>query len=185
MHSPYAYIGLLQAYKLCEHYHISLKIRPLLPLMASDIIADNKQRCIFLDAAREAIKLNIPLNSFSDPFVQGVANCYQLFAFAEHKQMGFSYLKVMFEAIYVDNLDLSVAKNIELLCKKIDLDYDEALVYSENHDWQLWSDVNQMELEAVGLWGAPCFRYRDVSCWGQDRLVKIEQAICDDYQLVD
>jgi len=185
LHSPYAYIGLLQAYRLCQHYGISLKIRPLLPLMTSDIIADNKRRCIFLDAAREAIKLNIPLKSFSDPFVQGVANCFQLFAFAELKQMDFIYLKVMFEAIYVDNLDLSVAKNIELLCKQIGLDYDEAIVYAEEHDWKLWSDVNQIELDEAGLWGVPCFHYRDVSCWGQDRLVKIEQVICDDYQLVD
>ncbi|MFT5758098.1 MAG: 2-hydroxychromene-2-carboxylate isomerase [Alteromonadaceae bacterium] len=185
LHSPYAYIGLLQAYKLCKHYGIPLKIKPLLPMMTKNSVANNKQRCIFLDAAREAKKLNIPLKSFSDPLIQGVANCYQLFAFAEHKQVDFIYLKAMFEAIYVNNLDLSVSKNIELICKKIDLNYDEALVYAESHDWQLWSDAHQIELDDAGLWGVPCFRYRDISCWGQDRLVKIERAICEDYQLVD
>jgi 2-hydroxychromene-2-carboxylate isomerase len=29
----------------------------------------------------------------------------------------------------------------------------------------------------MGLWGAPCFRFQNVACWGQDRLAQIEQAI--------
>ena len=185
IHSPYAYIGLLQAHKLSEHYGVALKIKPLLPMMTGITVAENKQRCIFLDAAREAKKLQIPLKSFSDPIGEGVENCYQLFAYAEHKQMDFIFLKAIFEAIYVNNIDLSVSENIELICENIKLDYDEALLYDESHDWQQWSDANQIELDHSGLWGVPCFRYRDVSCWGQDRLTQIEQAICDDYHLVD
>jgi len=185
LHSPYAYIGLLQAHKLSEHYGVALKIKPLLPVMTGITSTENKQRCIFLDAAREAKKLQIPLESFADPIGEGIANCYQLFAYAEHKKMEFIFLKAIFEAIYVNNVDLSVSENVEVICENINLNYDEALSYNESHDWQQWSDINQVELDEAGLWGIPCFRYRDISCWGQDRLVQIEQAICDDYRLVD
>jgi len=185
LRSPYAYIGLVQAKKLSEYYNIPLKIKPLLPMMMNLSITENKQRYIFLDAIREAKKINIPLKCFADPIGKGVNNCYQLFAYAEYKKIDFIYINALFEAIYVNNIDLSVSKNIKNICKSIGLDYVEALVYAQNHDWQQWTDANQIALDEAGLWGVPCFRYGNVSCWGQDRLVKIEQEICDNACIVD
>lgn len=178
LRSPYSYIGLLQAEKLSLHYGVPLKIKPLLPLVMRGLtITKNKQRYVVFDASREAQKLDIPFTGIADPLGQGIINVYQVFSYAEQEGKGLKFIKSAFNAIYVDGLDLAQVSVIKLLCQQHELSYDEALKYNDEHDWQQWSDCNQSTIDSLGLWGAPCFRFQDVSCWGQDRLVQIEQAI--------
>jgi 2-hydroxychromene-2-carboxylate isomerase len=178
LRSPYSYIGLLQAEKLSQHYKIPLKIRPLLPLVMRGLtITENKERYAVFDASREAKNLNIPFTGITDPLGQGIFNAFQIFSYAEQQNKELDFIKSAFNAIYVDGLDLSHKSVIESLCKLHDLDYEKALAYNNEHDWQQWSDCNQVTLDSMGLWGAPCFRFKEATCWGQDRLALIEQAI--------
>jgi len=178
LRSPYSYIGLLQAEKLSLHYHKPLKIKPLLPMVMRGLtITENKQRYVVFDASREANKLKIPFTGITDPLEQGIINAFQVFSFAEKENKGLAFIKSAFKAIYVDGLNLSQNTVIESLCQQHELNYDEALEYNNEHDWQQWSDSNQSSLDSMGLWGAPCFRFQDTICWGQDRLAQIEQAI--------
>jgi 2-hydroxychromene-2-carboxylate isomerase len=178
LRSPYSYIGLLQAEKLSQHYKVPLKIRPLLPLVMRGLtITENKERYAVFDASREAKKLNIPFTGITDPLGQGIFNAFQIFSYAEQQNKEVDFIKSAFNAIYVDGLDLSHKSIIVSLCNKHDLDYEKALEYNNEHDWQQWSDYNQGTLDSMGLWGAPCFRFKNVACWGQDRLAQIEQSI--------
>ena len=178
LRSPYSYIGLLQAEKLSQHYQVPLKIKPLLPLVMRGLtITENKERYAVFDASREAKKLDIPFTGITDPLGQGIFNAFQIFSYAEQQNKELDFIKSAFNAIYFDGLDLSHKSVIASLCKKHDLDYEKALAYNNEHDWQQWSDYNQSTLDSMGLWGAPCFRYKNVVCWGQDRLAQIEQAI--------
>lgn len=178
LRSPYSYIGLLQAEKLSQHYHIPLKIKPLLPLVMRGLtITENKQRYAVFDASREAKKLNIPFTGIADPLGQGIFNAFQIFSYAEQQNKELAFIKSAFKAIYVDGLNLSHKSVIESLCQQHEINYLQALEYNNEHDWQQWSDTNQSTLDGMGLWGAPCFRFQDVICWGQDRLAQIEQAI--------
>lgn len=178
LRSPYSYIGLLQAEKLSQHYNIPLKIKPLLPMVMRGVrITENKQRYVVFDASREAKKLNIPFTGIADPLGQGIFNVFQIFSYAEQQNKARDFIKSAFEAIYVDGLDLSQSAVIESICQQHELNYEEALEYNNEHDWQQWSDSNQSTVNSLGLWGAPCFRFKDTACWGQDRLAQIEQAI--------
>ena len=38
-------------------------------------------------------------------------------------------------------------------------------------------EKNKNDLEALGLWGVPSFKYGDTIVWGQDRLWALEEAI--------
>ncbi len=178
LRSPYSYIGLLQAEKLSLHYNIPLKIKLLLPMVMRGLtITENKQRYVVFDASREAKKLDIPFNGIADPLGQGIINVFQIFSYAEQQGKGLAFIKAAFRTIYVDGLDLAQDSVIRSLCQQHDLSYEKALTYNNEHDWQQWSDNNQSTIDSLGLWGAPCFRFKEVSCWGQDRLVQIEQAI--------
>jgi len=178
LRSPYSYIGLLQAEKLSKHYNIPLKIKLLLPLVMRGLtITENKQRYVVFDASREAKKLDIPFTGIADPLGQGIINIFQVFSYAEQQGKGLDFIKSAFNAIYVDGLDLSQNTVVKSLCEQHELNHDEALTYNNEHDWQQWSDCNQSTVNSLGLWGAPCFRFQDVACWGQDRLAQIEQAI--------
>jgi 2-hydroxychromene-2-carboxylate isomerase len=178
LRSPYSYIGLLQAEKLSQHYGIPLKVKLLLPLVMRGLtITANKQRYVVFDASREAKKLNIPFTGIADPLEQGIINVFQVFSYAEQQGKGLALIKSAFNAIYVDGLDLAQNMVIKSLCQQHGLNYGDALAYNSEHDWQQWSDCNQSTIDGLGLWGAPCFRFQNVACWGQDRLVQIEQAI--------
>jgi len=47
----------------------------------------------------------------------------------------------------------------------------------DDESWRGWAEDNRQAMYECGLWGVPSFRYGDVSCWGQDRLWLIEEAI--------
>lgn len=178
LRSPYSYIGLLQAEKLSQHYHIPLKIKPVLPLVMRGLtITKNKQLYVVFDASREAKKLKIPFTGITDPLGEGIINVFQIYSYAEKENKGLAFIKSAFNAIYVDGQDLAQHTVIEALCQEHNLNYKEAIQYNDEHDWQQWSDRNQSTLDSMGLWGAPSFRFQDVTCWGQDRLAQVEQAI--------
>ncbi len=178
LNSPFAYLGLIQAKKMTEHYQVPLSIKLMLPMdMKGGVLSEHKQRYMLLDATRVAHKNKIPLKEYAKPLNQGVMNIYSLFSFAELKNKSYEFILAAFDAIYVTPIDLELDRNIKLICQKIGINYEDAISYSEENDWQQWSEKNYLALNDLGLWGVPCFKYKEVSCWGQDRLVQIEDAI--------
>lgn len=183
LRSPFSYIGFVKAHKLAQHYGLPLKIKLILPMkMRGMSIPANKQRYMFLDACREAAKLDIPLTSFTDPQVQGIINCYQLFTYAQQQNKSYELIIQAYEAIFVHGIDLSQLSNIKALCKNIDLDFETAHALAKEHDWQKMVEENLATLEGMNFWGVPCFRYQEVACWGQDRLAQIENAIMNAHE---
>ncbi|WP_077342681.1 DsbA family protein [Pseudocolwellia agarivorans] len=178
LNSPFSYIGLVQAKKLSDKYQVPLTIKPLVPIsMRGVVIPEYKQRYMLLDAAREAKKLNINFKGYVDPLKQGVINIYEIFMYAEQQKKSYQFMQAAFEAVFVGEIDLALDKHIRKICAQIDINYEDAIEYGKINDWQLWSEKNHLSLNNMGLWGVPCFKYKEVSCWGQDRLVQIEDAI--------
>ncbi|MDO6444810.1 DsbA family protein [Colwellia sp. 1_MG-2023] len=178
LRSPYSYLGFEKVKALAKKYHTSLRIKPILPMVMRGLgMPINKARYIYIDAYREAKLANIPFQTFNDPIGQGIVNCYEIFSYAESKGKAVEFISAAFEAIYVKNYDVSQHQMMKLICQSINLDYSKAKEYAMQHDWQQWTDVNQTELEELGFWGVPCFKYQDTSCWGQDRLAQIEHAM--------
>ena len=176
--SPYSYLGFKQAQKISKFYGVPLVIKPVLPMLMRGLeLPEIKRWNIFTDSVREAESHNIPFNSFADPLGKGVMDSYRLFSYAASKQLAEQYLSAIFDAIYVNGIDISIENNLIKLCDEIGLDYAAAIAYDTEHDWQTWVDQHQHELESMGFWGVPCFRYGDVETWGQDKLWQIEQAI--------
>lgn len=178
LRSPYSYLGFEKAKSLSLKYDVPLVIKPILPMVMRGLnMPINKARYIYTDAHREAKLAKIPFHTFNDPIGKGIVNCYEIFSYAEYKGKAVEFMSAAFEAIYVKNIDVTQHHVIKLICQSIDLDYTAALEYAKEHDWQQWSDVNQADLEQLGFWGVPCFKFQETYCWGQDRLVQIENAM--------
>ena len=178
LRSPYSYLGFVQAISLAERHQLELVIKPVLPLlMRGASIPVIKQKYIYLDALREAKRLNIEFNGFSDPLGNGVMNAYRCFAWAQQQGKGTEYMLACFRAIYVEGIELANPVNVENIMKNLALNIDDANVYQQEHDWQQWADINQIELSKLSLWGVPCFTYGVCSYWGQDRIPLLEKEI--------
>jgi 2-hydroxychromene-2-carboxylate isomerase len=178
LRSPYSYLGFVKAKQLSHKFQVPLVIKPILPMVMRGLnVPLNKMRYTYTDAFREAKFAHIPFSTFNDPIGKGIINCYQIFSYAEYQNKAVEFISAAFEAIYLKNLDVTQQQVIKQICQDIELDYLQALEYAKEHDWQQWSDIHQAELEHLGFWGVPCFKYGDTYCWGQDRLVQIEEAM--------
>jgi 2-hydroxychromene-2-carboxylate isomerase len=178
LRSPYSYLGFVQAIALAERYQLKLILKPVLPLlMRGASIPVTKQKYIYLDAVREAKKLNIEFNGFVDPLGAGVINAYAMFAWAQQQGKEIDYMLACFRAVYVDNIDLSCIENVDNIINVLGLDSQQAHTYQAEHDWQQWADNNQIELTTLKFWGVPCFKLKNAKYWGQDRIQLLEQKI--------
>jgi 2-hydroxychromene-2-carboxylate isomerase len=178
LRSPYSYLGFVQASALAEQYQLELIIKPVLPLlMRGASIPVVKQKYIYLDALREAKKLDIEFNGFIDPLGDGVINVYTMFAWAEQQGKAREYMLACFRAVYVDNIDLSTVENVDKIVNDLDLDSEKAHAYQAEHDWQQWADCNQQALTKLEFWGVPCFKFQNSRYWGQDRIHFLEKEI--------
>lgn len=137
----------------------------------------NKMIYLFTDTVREAKKYHIPYGNLCDPLGQGVINCYQLFAYAKEQEKEFAFMAAIFEAINVHAKPLTSIAVLKDICKSIDMDYEQAVAYNKEADWNIWADQNSQALTELGFWGVPCFKFAETAVWGQDRLWCIEQAI--------
>lgn len=178
LRSPYSYLGFVRAIDLAKTKQLELVIKPVLPLlMRGESIPLVKQKYIYLDAVREAKKLAIEFNGFVDPLGEGVINAYRFFAWAQQQGKATEYILACFRAIYVNGIDLTNPVNVDNIVKGLGLDVDEANAYQQQHDWQQWADINQVDLTKLNLWGVPCFSYSESSYWGQDRIPSLEKEI--------
>lgn len=178
LRSPYSYLGFVKAVELAKRHQIELVIKPILPLlMRGATIPIVKQKYIYLDAFREAKKLGIEFTGFTDPLGAGVINVYRLFAWAQQQGKGVDYMLACFKAVYVNGIDLADPENLKIIFKELSLNIEDAYAYQEQHDWQQWADMNQIDLTNLNLWGVPSFSYATTSYWGQDRIQALEQEI--------
>lgn len=176
--SPYSYVGLLKSQKIAKYYGVSIKIKLIIPMSMRGIhVAPNKLRYMYVDAYREASIHGIPLHSFTLPNESAVKKCHQLFAYADQKGKGVAFIERIFEAIYVDAIDISQTSFLKNLFDKLEISYDAACDFAQEFDWQNDARANLVDIESMNFWEVPCFRYMDTYCWGQDRLAQIEQAI--------
>jgi 2-hydroxychromene-2-carboxylate isomerase len=176
--SPYSYIGLLQAEKLARHYCIPFKVKLLLPMMMRGMfVPDTKKMYIFHDTKREAKKMGIAYGFVADPLGEAVTNCYSLYPYAESQGKGVEFLLSFSKAVNSQGIRADREEGLQVIVERCDLNWHEAKLHLGNEDWRVSVEKNFEELQMLGLWGVPCFRYGDVVTWGQDRLWLIEQAI--------
>jgi 2-hydroxychromene-2-carboxylate isomerase len=181
--SPYSYLGLENALRLCRHYDIKLTIKPVLPMVMRGLsVPQRKKMYIFHDTKREAVKLGIPYGKVADPLGSGVERCYALFNYAQNEGKEIVYLSVYARAVNSEGLRSETDRGLRTIVERSGLSWEHAKTLladasEESASWRNWAESNRKELEQLGLWGVPCFRYGDISVWGQDRLFVLENKI--------
>ncbi|OKY26117.1 hypothetical protein BI291_13315 [Thalassotalea sp. PP2-459] len=178
LNCPYSYIGFVKAVRLATKHQLTLSIKPIIPIEKRGFkIPVNKQKYMYSDAYREAKAADIAFSNTITWFDQHVVCCYQIFSYAAAQGKAIDYVSAVFNALFVESINLNDEHAMKRMCQQLQIDHAEALAYQQQHDWQVWAEQHVKELAELGLWGTPCFRYQSTSCWGQDRFFLIEQAI--------
>ncbi len=182
--SPYSYIGLERAVLLCRHYQIPCEVKPVLPMMMRGMaVPSTKKMYIFHDTKREAKKLGLPYGFVADPLGAGVERCYALFEFAKSQGKEVDFVLSFAREVNTNGVRADTQAGMKKIVTQANLNWETASHYLDNTDWLDWAQENLETLYGLGCWGVPCFQYGDITVWGQDRLVFIEQAFKEDRKM--
>ena len=178
--SPYSYLAADRVFKLADLYKIPVIPKPILPMVERGIaLPTSKRNYIITDAKREAEKYNMHFGKICDPLGEGVKNAMALFMLAQQAGRDKEYVVTVLSGIWSEGLDMTRLSHLKSIAQKTGLDWQQAQEQLEAENWRKMVDRNRAELESLGLWGVPAFKYGDLVLWGQDRLWALEKAVLD------
>lgn len=186
LRSPYTAIGHQRVLDLIERSGVTVRLRPVMPMMMRGIPAPRaKQRYIITDAAREARARNVPFGRIVDPFGEPVKRAFALFAGAEQLDRGMAFVSAYLAAAWAEGVDIASAAGLRRVAERAGLDWEALNEAAAGSDWTALLDDNLNAMLAAGLWGVPSFRVSGGSidtpfaCWGQDRIWRVENEIAE------
>jgi 2-hydroxychromene-2-carboxylate isomerase len=185
LRSPYTAIGHQQVADLIQRSGVQLTLRPVMPMLMRGIPAPReKQQYIIMDCAREARAKNIAFGNFVDPFGEPVKRAFALYPGALKLDRGLEFIGEYLTACFAQGIDIDSEDGLKTVVKKAGLDWHALHEEAAKYDWQNVLEENLQTMLGAGLWGVPSFRVSggskkgSFSCWGQDRIWRVEHEIC-------
>lgn len=181
--SPYSYLGLVRVCEIADAYGLSLKIRPVLPMVMRGMqVPRMKLLYIARDAAREAGRQGVAFGKIADPVGSGAERCLAVFYHAESEGRGRDFLTRVGEAVWSEANDVATDEGLRRVTEKAGLSWPDVKAAMESDAWRDVVAENRDSMMASGSWGVPTLRLGDYAVWGQDRdwlLVRHIEELCD------
>lgn len=184
LRSPYTAVGHPSVVELIQRSGVELKLRPVMPMMMRGIPAPRpKQTYIITDAAREGRTRNNPLGRIVDPFGKPVMRAFALYPGAVAQGRGLEFVTAYLRASWFDGIDITKEKGLRQVAASAGLDWQALENSRTDSAWEAVLEDNLQIMLQENLWGVPSFRVTGgnkpdaFSCWGQDRVWRIEQEI--------
>ena len=181
LRSPYTAISFDRTIDLVRRSGVTLRLRPVMPMIMRGIPAPPaKQKYIITDTKREADYYGVPFGKIVDPFGEPVKRAFALFPYMEEIGRGVEYCSNYLKGAWADGIDITTEAGLKSIVLNSGGDWETAI--NRRDDWQSILDANVADMLNHGLWGVPSFRVsdstdNDFSCWGQDRLWRVETEI--------
>ena len=173
--SPTAYLAWTQMIK-ADNDKFNINYNPVLlgGIFAatnnkSPVHVEAKAKWMWGDLKMHAKKYDVEFNK-NDSFPINTLYLMRGALFAKSKDMLKEYNKAMFNAMWVNNVDLSNPKEVTSILKEINFDSNEFLEALEKTEVK--EELKRLTSNAVekGLFGVPSFIVNDTLYFGQDRI---------------
>ena len=174
--SPYTYLAHKQIRKIEKENSIKIKYMPILlgglfklAGIKANVDIPAKGKYMIRDCKLFAEKHDITFK-FNSYFPILTLNLMRSVLVAEKKGFDQNYIDKVFDAIWVDGLNLNDSSIIEKLMKNLDINPKNFLL--EAGENQIKEDLKKRTEDAFGkgIFGAPSFIVNNKIFWGQDRL---------------
>lgn len=178
--SPYAYLALRSAYRIAEAFGLKLYVRPVLPMVMRGLpVPRSKLLYIVRDAKREAARLGVPFDRFSDSVGAGAERCIATFYYAKGEGREREFLFEAGNAIWNEGIDVATDEGLRQITERVGLFWPEVKAALESGAWRAECEASREAMTEAGVWGVPVFRIGDIALWGQDRDWLIARQIED------
>ena len=186
LRSPYTAVGHRRVLDLVARSEVTLKLRPVLPMMMRGIPAPRaKQQYILVDAGREARARGVPFGRIVDPLGEPVKTALGLFPAAQALGRETQYVTEYLSGAWADGVDIATPAGLRRVAARAGLEWGELQESARGSASDALLEDNRNAMLAAGLWGVPSFRVsggpeeRAFVCWGQDRIWRVESEIAD------
>ena len=181
--SPYSYIGLQNACRIADGFGLTLRIRPVLPMVVRGYqVPRSKLMYIAMDAFREARRLGVPFGDFADPIGDGADRLMAVFPYAESEKRARDFVINAGKAIMSEAIDVATDKGLREVAGRSGLFWPDVVAALKEEGWRGVVDENRDSMMESGSWGVPTMRVGEFTVWGQDRdwmLVRHLEDLCD------
>ena len=184
LRSPYTAIGHQRVLDLIDRSGVSVKVRPVMPMLMRGIPAPReKQRYIISDAGREGREHGVPFGRIVDPFGEPVKRAFALFSAANTLGSGMEFVTAYLNGAWFEGIDITTGQGLEQVVANSGLDWRALLKRSQQEAWEAALADNLNALTRENLWGVPSFRVsggrfsEPYACWGQDRIWRVAGEI--------
>ena len=171
--SPYTYIGHKRIEQLGSELNFTYKPILLGGLHKSwniipQAFIEPKKQFMIMDCEMISKKLNIGFK-FNSKFPLGTVKLMRGCLTLEGEQLN-KYIKVIFDAYWKDDIDISDNATLSSLLAKIDINIDDFNTKTE--DEEIKERLKKLTNDAFkkNIFGAPTYVVNDKNFWGQDRL---------------
>ncbi|MBT4161416.1 MAG: hypothetical protein HOC70_16625 [Gammaproteobacteria bacterium] len=182
LRSPYTAISFDRTIDLARRSGVTLRLRPVMPMMMRGIPAPRtKQLYIMTDAKREADYYHVEFGPIVDPIGEPVKRAFALLPYMQSQGKEVEYCSNYLKAAWAEGLDITTEDGLREVVERSGASWEAATALGSS--WQPLLDDNVNDMLEAGLWGVPSFRVsggnndQPFSCWGQDRLWRVETEI--------
>jgi len=175
--SPYTHVAIAETMDLPNHYPITLKVRPVLPMVMRGLpVPMNKRFYIMSDTKREADRVGVSFGNIFDPVGKPVERVYSLFPKANAQGKGMAVIKAFCEMAWSEAVDVGSDEGLRKVLARAGLKWDDMQDVLDTEDWRDEIEENRLAMTGAGLWGVPSYRLLNedgeeiFSCWGRDRI---------------
>lgn len=186
LRSPYTAISIDRTLALVARTGAQLKLRPVMPMVMRGVPLHRfKGLYILQDTKREADYYKEPFGHIVDPIGDPVKRAFSLLPFMISVGKDVRYCREYLKASWTEGVDITTDDGLRQVVERCDVNWQDAVSYDGNADWQSILDHNVKDMLDAGLWGVPSFRVsgglreEPFCCWGQDRLWRVETEIVE------
>ena len=176
--SPYTAIVARRVFELGRLTGAPVRPRIVLPMVMRGLpVPTEKRTYIAADAAREAHLRGIPFGRVNDPVGRPVERGVAIADYARRMGREQAYIEAFLDGVWARGIDAGSDRGLRRIVETAGLDWGEACACLREDGWREGVEQNRADMFALGLWGVPSFRVRDVAVWGQDRLWAIQDEL--------
>jgi len=176
--SPYSQLVLRDLFKLCDHYGVPLRIRPVLPMAMRGKSVDAKKVYIMRDFFRENNRMGLPFGRLNDPLGEPTLRALRVWPLAQDRGREREFAWAWATLVYGQFVPAGTDEGMRRIVEEAGLCWDDAAELANGDGVPAFEGENRrILLEELKLWGVPTIRYGPLALWGQDRLWALEQAI--------
>ena len=184
LRSPYTAISFRRTLDLAADLGIKVALKPVMPMMMRGVPAPAaKGIYIMSDVCREAEATGQRFGRMVDPFGEPVRQAFSLYPWARESGRAAEYLQSYLDAAFADGIDIASQRGLRRVVERAGLSWQGAQAWLGKDGWQQELERNLADMNALGLWGVPSYSVSGgampgrFSCWGQDRLWRVEAEI--------